>query len=101
MTKDFLYNKISEQRFAVLATVSDQNEPQSALVGFAITADLKIIFDTVSSSRKYFNLLKNSAISFVIGSGNEQTIQYEGIAKMPAEAELEDLLPCYFKAFPD
>src|SRR6478736_387842 len=100
MTKGFLYNFISKHKLAVLAT-SSENKPEAALVGFAITPDLEIIFDTVTTSRKYKNLLKNPAISFVIGWTNEQTVQYEGVARIPSDKELENLLPHYFKVFPD
>ena len=101
MTKEFLYSFISKYKLTVLATISEENNPESALVGFAVTPDLQIIFDTVKTSRKYQNLLKNSSISFVIGWDNEQTVQYEGVAKIPSDAELETLLPNYFKVFPE
>ena len=100
MTKEFLYSFISKNKLTVLATISESNIPESALVGFAITPDLKIIFDTVKTSRKYRNLLNNPTISFVIGWDNEETVQYEGIAKIPTDNELEVMLPCYFKVFP-
>ncbi len=86
---------------AVIATVTEVGIPQSALVGFAITPNLEIIFDTVTTSRKHKNRMHNPAISLVIGWDNEQTVQYEGAAKIPTGAELEKLLPYYFKAFPD
>jgi len=41
---------------------------------------------------------------FVIGgqtSGDERTVQYEGLADEPAGAELTRLKELYFKAFPD
>jgi uncharacterized pyridoxamine 5'-phosphate oxidase family protein len=101
MTTAFLYDFITQNRLAVLATVSENNNPEAALVGFAITPDLEIIFDTVKTSRKYLNLLKNPAISFVIGLDNEQTVQYEGNAKIPADNELDNLLCYYFKVYPD
>lgn len=101
MTKEFLYNLISKHKYAVLSTVTTQNLPESALVGFAATQDLRIIFDTVSTSRKYQNLMNNPSIAFVIGWDNETTIQYEGIAKTPVADELDDLLQRYFNVFPD
>lgn len=101
MTKEFLYDFISKHRLTVLATISENNMPEAALVGFAITPDLEIIFDTVKTSRKYKNLLKNPAISFVVGWDGEQTVQYEGIARIPADKQLENLLPYYFKVHPD
>ena len=100
MTNDFLYNFIRKYKYGVLATVSPYNVPESACVGIAVTPDLKIIFDTVSDSRKYKNLLLNPNISFVIGCDSEQTVQYEGIAKIPGTNELDKLLQTYFAIFP-
>lgn len=101
MIIEFLYNFISKNKYAVLSTVTKENLAEAALVGFAITKDLKIIFDTVNTSRKYQNLIINPSIAFVIGWDNEQTIQYEGIAKTPNAKELDKLLECYFNVFPD
>ena len=101
MASDFLYNFISNHKFAVLSTVSDEHKPKSAVVGIAVTKDLKIFFDTVSTSRKYQKKKKNPSVSFVIGWDNTQTIQYEGIARIPDESELGELLEIYFNIFPD
>src|SRR4030095_1498 len=101
MKTEFLYNFISKHKFAVLSTVTKDNLPEAAVVGIAITTDLQIIFDTVSTSRKYQNLIDNPSIAFVIGWNDEQTIQYEGIAKIPTAEELDKLLEIYFKVFPD
>ena len=82
MTKEFLYGFIRQNKFAVLATVSSDNKSESAYVGIAVTTELKIIFETVSDSRKYKNLVLNPNISFVIGWENERTLQYEGMAEI-------------------
>ncbi len=55
------------QKLGVLSTVNAQGTPESALVGIAVTSDLEIIFDTVKTSRKYTNLVANSAAAFVVG----------------------------------
>lgn len=101
MTTAFLYNFLRQHKYGVLATVSPDNTPESAYVGVAVTPDLKLIFDTVSESRKYKNLLLNPNISFVIGWDNGQTVQYEGIAKIPDAHDLDKLLHTYFEVFPD
>lgn len=101
MTTEFLYNFISKNKYAVLSTVTKDNFAEAALVGIAVTTDLKIIFDTVSTSRKYQNLIKNSSIALVIGWDNEHTMQYEGIAKIPNANELDKLLESYFSVFPN
>jgi general stress protein 26 len=102
MTEEFIYEFISRHKYSVLSTVTAENFPESALVGFAVTRDLRIIFDTVTTSRKYQNLVNNPSIAFVIGwDHEEQTIQYEGTAKIPTEMELDELLKIYFEVFPD
>jgi uncharacterized pyridoxamine 5'-phosphate oxidase family protein len=101
MTTDFLYHFIRQHQYGVVATVSSDQVPESAVVGIAVTPDLKIIFDTVSDSRKYKNLLLNPHLAFVIGWDHEITLQYEGIAKMPTGMELAALKTVYFQAFPD
>jgi hypothetical protein len=89
------------QRLAVLSTVTASNEPQSALMGVAVTEDLEIVFDTVRMSRKYPNLCGNGRVSLVIGCSSETTMQYEGIAEELSGQQLEKYLPVYFAAFPD
>lgn len=101
MTPEFLYNFLSKNKYAVLSTVTNDNLPEAALVGFAVTTDLEIIFDTDNTSRKYQNLIANPSIAFVIGWDNEQTIQYEGIAKVPSTQKLYKLQEIYFSVFPD
>jgi len=100
MDKTFLYQFMSRHKYAVVSTVSPENIPESACVGIAVNPDLKIIFDTVSDSRKYRNLLLNPHIALVIWEG-EQTVQYEGIVRTPKSPELEELLQTYFTVFPD
>jgi uncharacterized pyridoxamine 5'-phosphate oxidase family protein len=100
MTKEFLYNFIRKHKLAVLSTVTQDHLPQSAVIGLIVTEDLKLFFDTLSDSRKYQNLISNPAISFVIG-WDEETVQYEGKARIATETELKELLPEYFKVFPD
>jgi hypothetical protein len=59
------------------------------------------LLNTVSYSGKYRNLLKNPSIAYLIGWENEQTVQYEGLAKIPPHRELNTILPVYFSVFPD
>lgn len=101
MKTEFLYNFISKRRYAVLSTVTAKGKPECALVGFAVAPDLRLIFDTVSTSRKFKNLSQNGSIAFVIGWDNEQTVQYEGRVVVPEGEELESMLELYFKVFPE
>ena len=92
MTKAELFGFISGCKLAVLASVSPEGVPQSALVGIAVTEELEIVFDTLDTTRKFRNLTVNSKASFVIGWFGEKTVQFEGEAFLPEGQEQEDLL---------
>lgn len=101
MTKEELRNFIAAHKLGVLGYLSPQSSPRSALVGIAITPELEIVFDTVSSSRKYQCLIANPAASFAIGWESEVTVQLEGQAFQPTGAELARYQQLYFAAWPD
>ncbi|HVZ80499.1 MAG TPA: pyridoxamine 5'-phosphate oxidase family protein [bacterium] len=101
MTKNDLRGFLQGHRLGVLATVSPEGEPQSAVMGIAVTPDLEIIFDTVKSSRKWRNLQSDRRVCLVIGWDQERTVQYEGLADEPAGEELDRLREIYFTVFPD
>jgi general stress protein 26 len=101
VTNQQLFAFIRSHDLAVLATISPAGTPQAALVGIAVTPELELIFDTVKSSRKYDNLVRNSAIAFVIGCTTEITVQYEGEAGEPTGAELQRYKDVYFSKWPD
>lgn len=103
MTEADLYAFLTKCRLGVLGTISPNATPQSALVGIAVTQQLEIIFDTVSSSRKYPNLIARPSCAFVIGGWGtgEQTVQYEGEAQELKAPEIKRYQETYFKAWPD
>jgi hypothetical protein len=103
MTESDLHAFLLQQKLGVLGTIGPGSEPQSALVGIAVTPKLEIVFDTVKSSRKYPNLAVRPRCSFTIGGWGtrEQTVQYEGEAYEPASSELQRYLEIYFNAWPD
>lgn len=91
-------------RLAVQTSASATGSPQAALVGFAVTDQFEIVFDTLQTTRKAQNLRKNLRIALVIGgwvSGDERTVQYEGEADEPFGAELERLKEVYYSVYPD
>ena len=95
---------LRRQRLAVQASVSGTGTPQAAVVGYAVTDTFELVFDTLASSRKAQNLRNNSRIALVIGGthdGDEQTVQYEGIADEPSGAELDALTRVYYATWPD
>lgn len=101
MTRAELHGFISGHKLGALGYLSARGTPRSALVGIAVTPELEIVFDTVSSSRKYNDLRANPAASFVIGWAGEVTVQYEGQASQPTGAELARYQQVYFAAWPE
>jgi general stress protein 26 len=101
MTKDFIYSFIKQHNLAVLTTISKEERPEAALVGFAISEDLELVFDTVKTSRKYPNLLRNPFVAVVIGCDNETTVQYEGIATELSGPEAGYYKEIYFDVYKD
>ncbi|HXJ91504.1 MAG TPA: pyridoxamine 5'-phosphate oxidase family protein [Terriglobia bacterium] len=99
-----LLDFIRLHKLAVQTSVSSTGAPQGALVGFAVSDQFEIVFDTLETTRKAQNLRKNSRIALVIGgwvSGDERTVQYEGEADEPSGAELERLKRVYYSVYPD
>ena len=101
LTREFVGEFIARHRYGVLSTIGPAGEPQSALVGIAVTPTLELLFDTVDSTRKVANLHRNPKASFVVGWENEQTLQYEGEADFPEGEDLARLKQIYFAAWPD
>jgi len=104
MTRAYVLEFMRSHSLAVQASVSSLDAPQAAVVGFAVNDDFQIIFDCLDTTRKVVNLRRNPRCALVIGgivSGDERTVQYEGIADQPAGAELERLKEIYFARFPD
>ncbi len=91
-------------RLAVQASVSAAAVPQAAMVGFAVTDQFEIVFDTLHTTRKARNLRQNPHVALVIGGwvpDDERTVQYEGEADEPSGAELDRLKQVYYAAYPD
>lgn len=92
---------LSGEQLGVLSTATKSGRPESALMGFAVTPDLEIIFDTVRSSRKYPILKENPRVAWVIGCTTEITVQYEGEAEELEGEQLAKYKPIYFAKFTD
>jgi hypothetical protein len=101
LTRQELYAFLKTQRYAVIATTAADGHPQSALVGFAVTEELEIIFDTIAATRKVANLRSRPDVALVIGQDDERTAQLEGVADEPAGEELSRLKARYLAAWPD
>ncbi len=104
MEREALLEFMRQHRLAVEATVSIGGGPQAAVVGIAVSDRFELVFDTLESTRKAQNLRRNPNVALVIGgllSGDERTVQYEGIADEPSGDELEDLRQIYYRVYPD
>lgn len=101
MTKAELFEFMSAHKLAVLGSIGPQGESQSALMGIAVTHELEVIFDTLDTSRKYWNLTNDPRASLVIGWEGEKTVQFEGEAFVPEGEELDRYKKVYFAAWPD
>lgn len=86
------------------ASAAPAGDVQAAAVGIAVADTFEIVFDTLASTRKAANLAREQRIALVIGGtldGEEQTVQYEGLADRLTGAELPSFQQLYFQAFPD
>lgn len=101
MNVEEVFQFMNGESLAVLATTTENGQPEATLMGFAVTPGLEIIFDTVKSSRKYPNLKKNPRVAWVIGCITEVTVQYEGLAQELAGEELAKYQKTYFTKFTD
>jgi uncharacterized protein YhbP (UPF0306 family) len=96
-----LLSFLRSQSWAVESSVSESGGPQAAVIGIAVSDQFELIFDTLASSRKHANLLRNPRAAFVIGWDHSRTVQYEGLAEQPSGAALQAAQAVYFGRFPD
>ena len=101
MTRAEIFEFLRGHRLAVISSVGPAASPQAALIGVAVTEALDIIFDTLSTSRKYANLRADPRVALVVGWDAEQTMQIEGIAEVISGDALTACKQDYFRAFPD
>jgi hypothetical protein len=94
---------LHSHRLAIVASVSATGSPQAALVGVAVTNELEVIFDTVSTSRKHANLTHDARAAVTWSGPGEKTVQYEGLAKpvSPIASEDENYRKVYYDAWSD
>src|SRR4029079_8326907 len=101
MTRAELVRFLRRYRLAVEASVAADGSPQAAVVGFGVSDACEIVFDTLTTTRKYGNLAADPRIALVIGWDHEATAQIEGVGDFPAGDELSRVREVYFAAYPD
>jgi hypothetical protein len=100
LTQAAVLEFIQGHRLAVVATASRSGVPEAALVNFAVTPELEIIFETTTAARKFPNLKYNPQADFVIGWENGRTLQCSGLVDEPDGREGERVRGTYLAAFP-
>jgi len=101
MDKAELIRFLRRSKLAVEATTAADGAPQAAVVGFAVSDALELVFDTVATTRKHANLRADPRIALVVGWDDAITVQLEGTADFPEGDELERIRAVYFVAYPD
>jgi hypothetical protein len=101
VTRAELVRFLRRYKLAVQASVTTGGAPQAAVVGFAVSDACEIVFDTLTSTRKYRNLVADARIALVIGWDHEITAQIEGVVDFPTGDELARLREVYFVPYPD
>jgi hypothetical protein len=101
MDRQGLLAFLRKHRLCVQASVAKGGSPQAAVVGYAVSDRLELIFDTLASTRKYANLRRDPRVALVVGWDAEQTLQLEGLVDEPSGDDLVRLKQLYLAAFPD
>lgn len=101
MTRAELVQFLRRHSLAVQASVAVGRAPQAAVIGFAVSDACEIVFDTLTTTRKYANLRSDPRVALVIGWDHEMTVQLEGVVDFPTGAELTRVREVYFAVFPD
>lgn len=100
LTRDELRSFLRAQKLMVLSSLGPDGAPQAAVVGYAVSDALELVFDTLTSTRKYRNLRADPRVALVVFS-DERTAQLEGTVDFPEGEELERLRNVYFGPYPD
>lgn len=100
LTKKAALDFLRSTNLGAVATANEETGPQVALINFAVTNDLELVFETIQTTRKCENLREDPRVAFMSWRG-EYTLQYEGIADEPDEFALRELLETYFAAVPE
>ena len=101
MTLQQIFDIARSKRYLIVSTVNESGAPEAALMGFAWTEANEVVFDTLSTSRKAVNLIRNHATALVIGWEENVSLQIEGLARLPVGADLASAKAAYFREWPD
>lgn len=97
--KEKILEFIKSQKLGVISTISEEGNPEAAVIGISEMDDLSLLFGTLKQYRKYKNIKQNPNVALVIGWG-DVTVQYEGIAKELTGSEKEDAKQIHIQKLP-
>lgn len=100
MDKTELLNFLKQHDLMMLSTIGATGSPQAAVVEFGELDDLSLIFDTLTTSRKYKNLQRTKNVAVVIGWDDNRTVQIEGEARELKGADQKQAKQAYFAKNP-
>ena len=83
MTAADLLAFLRRHRLCVQASVASSGSPQGAVVGFAVSDDLEIVFDTLATSRKMKNLRRDPRVAIVVGWDTSRRCRSKGWPTSP------------------
>ena len=104
--RELIHDYLERHDLAVLATASPSGSPAAALIGIAVAGKsngqgMAVIFDTLTTTRKYARLKANPRVALVIGLGDETTLQLDGEAEELSGEALAEAKEVYFGKWPD
>lgn len=100
LTRDEILAYLRARNVMAVSSIGPDGAPQAAIVGYGVSDALELVFDTLSSTRKYANLRKDPRVALIVG-WDDTTLQMQGTADFPAGEELERMRQVYFGAYPD
>lgn len=98
--KDDVLAFLAKEKLCVVSSITSDAKPQSALVAFTHSNDLKLLIGTSNTTRKYQSISANPNVSVVIGFSGDANVQYEGIAQEITKNALESLKQEGFEELP-
>jgi pyridoxine/pyridoxamine 5'-phosphate oxidase len=99
-SKQGILSFIDSKSLMTLATINNDGNPESAVVGFGQTDEFELIFSTSWLSRKAKNILNNQNVAVIIGWDDQGTVQYEGSARALSGDKIKKYSELYFQKNP-
>lgn len=93
---------IKSKKYAVISSVNQAGQPESALVAFSETNNYELIIMTSETSRKVQNIVLNPNVSIVVGFDSDEltSIQLEGVARVLSLESAQDYTDIYYAKQP-